>query len=105
MVTPADKNGSGHLGNGDLLDSAIPGVEGKCSSVKTINVFADSQDRELGAKEMSSQIKHHNNLVPKGLTRLEIIPNDFKSPITLNPEMVLSLPDSMQEALRKIEFM
>ena len=26
MVTPAEKDGSGHLGNGDLLDSAIHGL-------------------------------------------------------------------------------
>ena len=68
MVTPADKDRSGHLGNRDLLDSTIHGVEATFSSAKTINTFADGQDRELGAKEISSPIKHHNNLVPKGLT-------------------------------------
>ena len=66
MVTPTDKDGSGHLGNGDLLDSAIHGVEAKLSSAKTINAFADGQERELGAKEISSQIKHHNKHFPKG---------------------------------------
>ena len=54
MVTPADKDRSGHLGNGDLLDSAIHRVEAKLASTKNINVFADGQDRELGAKEISS---------------------------------------------------
>ena len=101
MVTPADKDGSGHLGNRDLLDSAIRGVEAKLSRAKTINAFADGQDRELGAKEISSQIKHHNNLVLKGLPRLELIPIKVKPPITFNPEMVLSLRDAMQEALTK----
>ena len=42
MVTPAEKDGSDHLGNRDLLDSAIHGVEAKFSSAKTINAFADS---------------------------------------------------------------
>ena len=99
MVTPADKDGSGHLGNRDLLDSAIHGVEAKLSSTKTINAFADSQDRELGGKEICSQIKHHKKPVLKGLPRLELIPNDVKPPIDFNPEMVLSLQDAMQEAL------
>ena len=99
MLNPADKDGSGHLGNGDLIDSAIHGVEAKLSSTKTINAFADSQDSELGAKEISSQIKHHNNVVPKGLPRLELIPNDVKPPINFNPEMVLSLQEAMKEAL------
>ena len=99
MVTPTDKDRSSHLGNGDLLDSSIHGVEDKLPSAKTINAFADGQDRELGAKEISSQIKNHNNLFPKGLPRLELIPNDVKPPITFNPEMVLSLQEAMQEAL------
>ena len=70
MVTPADKDRSGHLGNRDLLDSAIHGVEAKLSSPKTINAFSDSQERELGAKEISSQIKHHiaQQPCPQGAT-------------------------------------
>ena len=99
MVTPADKDGSGHLGNRDLLDSAIRGVEAKLSRAKTINAFADGQDRELGAKEISSQIKLHGNLFPKGIPQLELIPNEVKPPITFIPEMVLSLQDAMKEAL------
>ena len=99
MVTPADKDGSGHLGNGYLLDSAIHRVEAKLSSAKTINSFAESQDRELGTKEISSQNKHHSKLFPKGLPWLELIPDDVKPPITFNPEMVLSLQDAMKEAL------
>ena len=99
MVKPAEKEASGHLGNGDRLDSAIHGVEAKLSSTKTINAFADGKDRELGAKEISLQIKHHNSLVPKGPPRLEPIPNDVKPPITFNPEMVLSLQEAMQQAL------
>ena len=99
MVFPADIDWSGHLGNRDLLDSAIHGFEARMSSVKTISAFADSQDRKSGAKEISSQIKYHNNLVPKGLPWLDLIPNDVKPPINFNPEMVLSLQDAMQEAL------
>ena len=49
-ATPADKDVSGILGSRDLLDSAISGFEAKWSSAKTINAFADGQDRELGAK-------------------------------------------------------
>ena len=101
MVTPVDKDGSGHLGNRDLLDSAIHGVEAGMSSAKAINAFADGQDRELGAKEISSQIKHHNKLVLEGLPCLELISNDVNPPINFNPEMVLSLQDAMQEALRE----
>ena len=60
IVTPADKDRSGHLGNGDLPNSAIHRVEAKLSSTKTINTFADGQDMELGAKEISSQINTTN---------------------------------------------